>query len=483
MKRAFITDVHYRMGLAAVRSLGRRSIDITALEYDTVAQESILGFYSRYTSDKRLLPSAAENKSEFVNSIINLAEEYKKDSNKGETTGEDTGVRAEAGVGASSGAHSGADFNAVTDVCTDAGTGEDEKPVLVAVGIDTLLAVSEYRGLLEPHVNLIVPSLESLEIANDKGRLVDIAKQAGVPCPETTSMSINENVEQLSDRISYPVVIKYRKGEALKLKPAQRYKIVGDREAFIEAYSHMHSVQELPLVQEYIHGEGFGVSAVFDRNGEPLEIFCHKRIREYPVSGGPSCFCESIWDDRLVDYAIRLLKELNWRGVAMVEFKGDLETGVYLMEINPRFWGSLPLSIISGCDIPFAIYRAASGELGGGLSIGTSGSQNSESAGAHGTEEQHGDSTKDSMVFAGQGEKGSGSTKAYRCEYKLGARMRFLFQDILSLPGYMRIKKNKLKFLMQFIGQMLDPRIKDGVLEMKDLKPSLAYIRQAIKKL
>ncbi|NLV37124.1 MAG: ATP-grasp domain-containing protein [Clostridiaceae bacterium] len=457
MKRAFITDVHYRMGLAAVRSLGRRSIDITALEYDTFAQESILGFYSRYTSDKRLVPSAAENKSEFINSIISLAAESKRDSNKDadKDTNRDAGKGADAGKDANANAATDKDANTGVDADKGVATGKgadadkganvstggevDEKPVLIAVGIDTLLAISEHSDLLEPHVSFVAPTLESLEIANDKLRLVEAAAQAGIPCPETTVLSANETIEHLSDRIRYPAVIKYRKGEALKLKPAKRYKIVENREAFIEAYSQMHTMQEFPLVQEYIQGEGFGVSAVFDRNGEPLEIFCHKRLREYPVTGGPSCFCESIWDDRLVDYAIRLLKKLNWRGVAMVEFKGDLDSGAYLMEINPRFWGSLPLSIISGCDIPFAIYRAASGEL--------------------------------------RNEGG------YKCEYKLGARMRFLFQDLLSLPGYMRMRKDKLKFLFQFIGQLLDPRIKDGVLELKDLKPSLAYIRQAIKKL
>ncbi len=475
MKRAFITDVHYRMGLAAVRSLGRRSIDITALEYDTIPQKSILGFYSRYASDRRLLPSAAEDKSGFINSIINLAAECKGNSNKGA----DMGVRTDANV--------------------SAGAGTNEKPVLIAVGIDTLLAVCEYSELLEPHVDFIVPSLESVEIANDKQRLIDIAKKTGIPCPETTTLSGNETVEQLSERIKYPVVIKYRKGEALKLKPAKRYKIVENRQTFIEAYSQMHSIQEFPLAQEYVKGEGFGVSAVFDRNGEPLEIFCHKRLREYPVTGGPSCFCESIWDDKLIDYAVRLLKELNWRGVAMVEFKGSLETGVYLMEINPRFWGSLPLSIISGCDIPYAIYRAATGELSGERTGSTvSGGQHGERTGSTVSGEQHGERTGStvsgeqhgecagSIVSGEQGDKTSGSTAVhkcgYKCGYKQGARMRFLFQDLLSLPGYMRMKKNKFKFLFEFIGQLLNPRIKDGVLEMKDLRPSLAYIRQAIKK-
>lgn len=407
MKRAFITDVHYRMGLAAVRSLGRRSIDVTALEYDTVPQESILGFYSRYATEKRLVSSATEDQCAFIKSIIDLADEKKGSIKK---------------------------------------NGSD-KPVLIAVGSDSIMAVSRHSRLLEPYVDFIVPSLESIEIADNKGKLLDVAIRIGIPCPKTTTLSANETIEQLSERIKYPAVIKYRKGEALKFKPEKRYKIIKDKNIFIEAYSEMHSIQELPLVQQYISGEGFGVSAVFDREGEPLEIFCHKRLREYPVTGGPSCFCESIWDEKLVEYAIRLLKELNWQGVAMVEFKGSLETGLYLMEINPRFWGSLPLSIISGCDIPFAIYRAASGELCSDYS--------------------------DCIAMP------------RRCGYKQGIRMRFLLQDILSLHGYMKIKKNKkskLKFLVQFIAQLLNPGIKDGVLELRDLKPSLAYIRQALKK-
>ena len=49
-----------------------------------------------------------------------------------------------------------------------------------------------------------------------------------------------------------------------------------------------------------------------------------------------------------------------------------------------------------------------------------------------------------------------------------------LFQDLLSLPGYMRMRKDKLSFI-QFKGHLLDPRIKDGVLELKDLKPLSLY--------
>jgi predicted ATP-grasp superfamily ATP-dependent carboligase len=44
----------------------------------------------------------------------------------------------------------------------------------------------------------------------------------------------------------------------------------------------------------------------------------------------------------------------------MVEFKVDPRDGVpKLMELNPRFWGSLQLAIVSGVDFPYLILKMA----------------------------------------------------------------------------------------------------------------------------
>jgi hypothetical protein len=46
----------------------------------------------------------------------------------------------------------------------------------------------------------------------------------------------------------------------------------------------------------------------------------------------------------------------------MVEYKQDRRTGRhYLMEINPRFWGSLQLAIDSGVDFPWYLYELIEG--------------------------------------------------------------------------------------------------------------------------
>ena len=108
------------------------------------------------------------------------------------------------------------------------------------------------------------------------------------------------------------------------------------------------------LLQERIEGPGVGVFVCCDR-GEPVALFAHRRLREKPPSGGVSVLCESAAarSDRRATSATRLLQALDWRGVAMVEFKRDLRDGsLRLMEINGRFWGSLQLAIDAGVEFP-----------------------------------------------------------------------------------------------------------------------------------
>jgi predicted ATP-grasp superfamily ATP-dependent carboligase len=73
-------------------------------------------------------------------------------------------------------------------------------------------------------------------------------------------------------------------------------------------------------------------------------------------------------------HAEALLEELDWNGVAMVEFKVDRSSGVpYLMEMNGRFWGSLQLAIDAGVDFPKLLAEAALGRADGPVVTGESG--------------------------------------------------------------------------------------------------------------
>lgn len=89
----------------------------------------------------------------------------------------------------------------------------------------------------------------------------------------------------------------------------------------------------------------------------------HRRVREVPPKGGISCCAESFYDPKLKDYGIRLLDNLGWHGVAMVEFRFDTRDNDYkLMEINPKFWGSLDLALTAGADFPYGLCQIGYGQ-------------------------------------------------------------------------------------------------------------------------
>ncbi len=111
------------------------------------------------------------------------------------------------------------------------------------------------------------------------------------------------------------------------------------------------------VVQERVVGEARCVSLLYDMEGNCCAAFVHRRLHEYPADGGPSTWRESIRDDALVDRARAIVARVGWRGVIQLEFKGE-----YLLDVNPRFWGSLNLAVEAGMNFPDLLYRMALGE-------------------------------------------------------------------------------------------------------------------------
>jgi protein-tyrosine-phosphatase len=111
------------------------------------------------------------------------------------------------------------------------------------------------------------------------------------------------------------------------------------------------------LIQQYVLGEGTGIELLAN-HGEIVYAFQHQRLHELPLTGGGSCYRKSIAiNPVLLDASRKLISAINWHGVAMVEFKWHPDTNQYwLMEINGRFWGSLPLAHVSGADFPKMLF-------------------------------------------------------------------------------------------------------------------------------
>jgi predicted ATP-grasp superfamily ATP-dependent carboligase len=106
------------------------------------------------------------------------------------------------------------------------------------------------------------------------------------------------------------------------------------------------------VIQEYIDGEGIGYSGFFV-NGQPLKAYAHRRVAEYPVTGGSSVVRERYpYEDaeQLKSLIQRLLAIAPWSGFAMFELKRRGPGDFVFIECNPRIWGSVHQGLADGVN-------------------------------------------------------------------------------------------------------------------------------------
>ncbi len=236
------------------------------------------------------------------------------------------------------------------------------RAVLLPMEDASLRWVSDHREKLGGEGNgakFLIPSRESLATAWDKALTLQTAQKLGLPCPRTWEpVDAREFAERARTLQPGTYVVKPRSGSG---SAGVAY---GDSRSKADWEMHWRK-HGASIIQERVppQGRGQGVSLLMDANGECVASFAHERLQQYPNSGGPSTDRHGIWAPELVEQSVALLKRLSWRGIAMVEWKVDPRDGVpKLMEINPRFWGSLELAVRSGVDFPLLYARAALGE-------------------------------------------------------------------------------------------------------------------------
>ncbi len=168
---------------------------------------------------------------------------------------------------------------------------------------------------------------------------------------------------QIEAGLRLPVVIKGR-GEQPK-GIVVRVEHWGDERAALDRAlaTFAPGMSHVPLIaQEFIPGWGCGFFATYDR-GVCRRVFMHRRVREYPPTGGASSCATTFRDDRLAAHGRRLLDGLGWHGIAMVEFRFDERDNDFKMiEVNAKFWGSLELALAAGADFASDYVALARGE-------------------------------------------------------------------------------------------------------------------------
>ncbi len=305
--RVFVTDGYWRKSVAAVRSLGQAGHWVAVGERTRFAP----GLYSRYRNLRVVYPDPRRDEDGFVRAVAEVVRRHRIQ-------------------------------------------------VVLPMEEDTLLLLLRRQDELPGTCRIPFAAPERIEEVRDKGRLLRVAAGAGIPTPRTREPTSTEEAVESAAALGYPVVVKPRVGSG-----ARGIVYVEGLDELPGAWRGASAVGRPALLQERLprEGEGIGVSALCVDGGEAIALFSHRRLREYPATGGSSTARESVRAPVLEARTRALLRALDWRGVGMVEYKKDERSGEYLLlEMNPRFWGSLSLPVRAGVDFPDLLCRVAMGE-------------------------------------------------------------------------------------------------------------------------
>ena len=201
--------------------------------------------------------------------------------------------------------------------------------VIMPVGLESFLALSKYRSNLDSHTRKLLPPIESMEIASSKPETFRYARNLGIPVPVTCEFT-KDNLLKLGSFLreaQFPVVVKGSLGGVDNLRYCNTFNQLR------KAIFYLFNYEEKLICQEYVVGTGHGFYCNY-KKGKLNHFFMHKRIKEFPVTGGSSAVARSYFDDKLMDKGKLLLDNLEWNGPAMVEFKFDLKTNDQFLTVT-----------------------------------------------------------------------------------------------------------------------------------------------------
>lgn len=298
-----VTNAKNRIAYTIVRSLGRKGIDVYTADFVPMS----MSFVSRFSKGHFIYPSPFSEQRSFIDCIIENVRRFKA-------------------------------------------------RVLMPVFEETFL-LSKYRDIVSTHVAMAIPDYDQVLTAHNKDKWMPLAESLGIPVPRSVSAkTLRENGFDRSN-LQFPLLIKpYQGGGAWGISLVET---PAGLDALLSHDTYLNRPWERFCLQERIRGPVHCVAMLFN-HGHRKGHVVYRQLRDLPFTGGQATLRVSIDSPAAAGHFGRLLEKLAWHGICQADFVVEDGTGIpYLIDINPRFWGSLVQGIASGVDFPHLLYRIA----------------------------------------------------------------------------------------------------------------------------
>ena len=215
-----------------------------------------------------------------------------------------------------------------------------------------LLVLSRRRAEIAP---AIVPyaAHEIVERSFDKLAFTHAAQAAGLAVPRT-----EEAGDAALAAWRGPVVVKARIHAPTRYE-TRRFDSAEQATPFV---AELRANRAQPLLQECIAGQLGAVVVVVDHQGEVVAEVQQRCDRSWPADAGVTARARTILPDVELSAGIReLVRQLEWFGLAEIEYLLDDHGVPRFTDFNGRFYGGIALAGHAGVNVAGAWARLATG--------------------------------------------------------------------------------------------------------------------------
>ena len=200
------------------------------------------------------------------------------------------------------------------------------------------------RRCREEGIIFVGPEPEVMEKLGDKVAAKQIALQAEVPIIEDSKVDLNTEklAIQEAERIGYPVMIKAASGGG-----GRGMRVVRDKVELVKGYHEARNEalnafgDDTIFLEKYIEApKHIEVQIMGDNYGNLVHLYerdCSVQRRfQKVVEIAPCPTLNQETKQKIYDYALKIVRFVNYNNVGTVEFLVDRDENIYFIEVNPR---------------------------------------------------------------------------------------------------------------------------------------------------
>jgi D-aspartate ligase len=225
---------------------------------------------------------------------------------------------------------------------------EHQIDVIMPIWETAIKTILEHKDLLRSREKLVpLPTLQHFMIASSKDLLAEHLERHGIPGAKTIPLSFDALADRDTFKLQFPLLAKpLISGGGKGIVKFQDFDSLA-------TYFKTKGINQSYILQEFITGEDYGCN-VLCQDGEVLAFTMQKGnlwdpAKPYSYQIG----LDFVYHEKMYQTVKSLMKSLHWNGIADLDLLYHRESDTfYIVEINPRFWGTLLAALMAGINYP-----------------------------------------------------------------------------------------------------------------------------------